>query len=572
MNWFQGSIGEAIVASKSKQALFVVFIAGDDGASKSTTAAIESREVSSKLGSDDFVAIRLESGSEPYRQFVQIYQLVPIPSLFFIGKNGEPVEILAGERSASQLCGHIDKVLEKCGKRAPATDAAASSSEGVASKAESATTEAVPEIVPVSSAPVNSEKAPEIEKSPAVVAPPVTEQSLGSTSTATVEVKAEGSSEVEMQDDKVPEKETDKKKESGEGVPVKVDHAKELIAQRRQEREAEEQAKELEREEMRRRSGKETARFRREQEERNILAAQKEREREKAEEKAARERILKQIAMDRAEQSARYEAEKNAAKKRKLEEDQRRAAEEQERASQLAAARSNSARIQFRLPDGTSHTHQFDAGATLGDVRSYVKSNVTLPFRNFTMSLAFPRREFTADEDVKTLRELELAPSAAVLILPVMTTEITSAGPGGGGLSAFIWRIISPFMFIFSFLRGLVFGSSDRRDDQSQQSGGRREDADRKSHSGSASISSPPPSMHGAIRRRGSGMSLAGGSVGTGGGIGIGGGSLSGSLGTSTDMPSRMRREGNVHRLPTGHDGDSDDDNNTWNGNSTQQM
>ncbi|XP_071449830.1 UBX domain-containing protein 4 isoform X2 [Hetaerina americana] len=458
MHWFEGTIGEAIVASKSKQALFVVFVAGDDDASKSTTSAMESSEVSSKLNSDDFVAIRLESGSEPYRQFVQIYQLVPIPSIFFIGKNGEPVEILAGEKTSSQLIGHIDKVLEKCGKQVPTEAVAASSSNDVTPKVEPAVKEVVTENVLETPAPEIAEKSSESEEMSVTAV--VDERPQPSTS------KGE-----EMQDDQVPVKESDDKKPN-EAMPEKVEHAKELIAQRRQEREAEEQAKELEREEMRRRSGKETARFRREQDERNVRAAQKEREREKAEEKAARERILKQIAMDRAEQSARYEAEKNAAKKRKLEEDQRKATEEQERASSLAAARSNNARIQFRLPDGTSHTHQFDAGSTLGDVRAYVKSNVTLPFRNFTMSLAFPRREFTVNDDTKTLRDLELAPSAAVLILPVTSTEITSAGPGGGGLSAFIWRIISPFMFIFTFLRGLVFGSSDRRDDEGQQPGG----------------------------------------------------------------------------------------------------
>lgn len=560
MHWFEGDIGAAICASKAKKALFVVFVAGTNDASKNTTSAIESAEVSSKLESEDFVAIRLESGSESYRQFVQIYQLVPVPSLFFIGEKGEPVEILAGERSASELCVHIDKVLEKCGKKVP--------------KAEPVNITPAPEVPQCSAEPTvkkeNAEKldaetpmeATEESVKPVVderVEPVVVEEK---NSTPTEEVK-------EHTEEVVPAKVEDVAQEKKESEVDKAEHVKQLIAQRRVEKEAEERAKELEREEQRRRSGKEAARFRREQDERNVRAAQKEREREKAEEKAARDRILQQIAMDRAEQSARYEAEKNAAKKRKLEEDQKKAAEEQERASLLAAARSNTARIQFRLPDGTSHTHQFDAGSTLADVRAYVKANVNLPFRNFSMSLAFPRREFTAEEDSKTLRDLELAPSAAVLILPVTSTEITSAGPGGGGFSAFIWRIVSPFMFIFTFLRGLVFGSGERRDGQGQSSGGRKEDVDRKTHSGSSSISSPPPSMHGAIRRRGSGMSLAGSSTSSGVTGGIMGGGSSSNAGSET---SRMRREGNVHRLPSGRDGDSDDDNNTWNGNSTQQM
>ena len=34
----------------------------------------------------------------------------------------------------------------------------------------------------------------------------------------------------------------------------------------------------------------------------------------------------------------------------------------------------------------------------------------------------------------------------------------------------------------------------------------------------------------------------------------------------------RYRADGNIHRLGEAKDDNSDDDNNTWNGNSTQQM
>lgn len=45
---------------------------GKDGASISAAAAVDNAAVSSKLESDEFVAIKLDSGSEAYRHFVQI--------------------------------------------------------------------------------------------------------------------------------------------------------------------------------------------------------------------------------------------------------------------------------------------------------------------------------------------------------------------------------------------------------------------------------------------------------------------------------------------------------------------
>lgn len=43
----------------------------------------------------------------------------------------------------------------------------------------------------------------------------------------------------------------------------------------------------------------------------------------------------------------------------------------------------------------------------------------TLYYRQFTLSVAYPRRQFTNAEYVSTLRDLGLVPSAALLVLPV---------------------------------------------------------------------------------------------------------------------------------------------------------
>jgi len=76
-------------------------------------------------------------------------------------------------------------------------------------------------------------------------------------------------------------------------------------------------------------------------------------------------------------------------------------------------------RIQFRLPSGNSYTGQFEPSNTLRTLRTYVTENIDLPFRQFAMSTSFPRRELTNEENDKTLLELELVPTAVILILPL---------------------------------------------------------------------------------------------------------------------------------------------------------
>jgi hypothetical protein len=44
---------------------------------------------------------------------------VPVPSLFFIGRNGVPLEIVAGEVTVPELLQKISSVLGKSGKVSP---------------------------------------------------------------------------------------------------------------------------------------------------------------------------------------------------------------------------------------------------------------------------------------------------------------------------------------------------------------------------------------------------------------------------------------------------------------------
>lgn len=496
MRWFQGGIAEAVAASKARNAIFVVFVEGKDGASVNAAAAVDNVAVSSKLESDNFVVIKLDSGSEAYGQFVQIYQLVPVPSLFFIGGNGVPLEVVAGEITVSELLQRITSVLQKSGKVVSPTEA-----EDEASATGTQDTEQnCPKIIPDRAACMvegaSTSKGGVVQ---------VTNASDGQTQAAADETL---------------------------NAEEKIERAKQLVEKKRKEKEEEEKQTQQHKEVERRKMGQEVQKLRRWQQDQELKHLKEDRQKEKAEEAAARERILRQIAEDRAERAARFAAEQEAAKKQ-AEEGPRKQSEEQ---AAPTAAKYDMARIQFRLPDGSSHSHNFEVTATLGEVRSYAATHLSFPFREFVMSTTFPRREFTYNNDGQTLDDLHLVPSAVILILPASSgSAVTSSQNYSWPVTHLVWSLLTPFFSILNYLRNLVFGDGG----SSSSVDGRRGRNTQQSSSSSSPASTQSPT--GARRR------------------------------TPSTQATGIRRVGNIHRLTDHHDPD-DDENNTWNGNSTQQM
>lgn len=91
MRWYEGGIANAVQESKKSGAVFVVyiegkqvifkvtsknkillFVLGQDDKSVALTDLINNEEVSSKLTSEHFIAIKLEANSIPHQQFSQI--------------------------------------------------------------------------------------------------------------------------------------------------------------------------------------------------------------------------------------------------------------------------------------------------------------------------------------------------------------------------------------------------------------------------------------------------------------------------------------------------------------------
>ncbi|XP_058794186.1 UBX domain-containing protein 4-like [Phymastichus coffea] len=476
MKWFQGSIPEAIAASKSKKAIFVVFVEGKDEVSQEVAKTLDSVEVSSRLEEDKFVVIKLQSDSENYTFFAQIYQLVPVPSIFFIGENGAPLEIIGNKLSSNDLASKIDSIVLK----------------------------AKPQTIDPSASLINSEQST---------------QSSTSTQGASIVINNSADS-------------------TSFNQAEKLKRARELIELQNKKKAEEEEQKEREREIERRKVGRDVQKLRQQQQENEIKEAYSEIMKEKAAEAAAREKILKQIEEDKLERKKRFEMhqQETVAQQQKVQE------EAQVRAQAKAQAPTcdmSKARIQFKLPTGESATQTFQATDTLGNLRAYVIQNVQIPFKHFSMSAFFPRRDFSSNDDRKTLTELELVPSSVILILPIKSSNPSSvikSTDGGGIFSQFLWTLLAPVVSIYNYVMGYLTG---------------RPRGDESNDSNNANRNQGIPPSNNAFP--------AFGRLGNIGARRLGG------QGTS-----KIRARGNIHTL---HSGDDDnDENNTWNGNSTQQM
>ncbi|XP_028600787.2 UBX domain-containing protein 4 [Podarcis muralis] len=157
MLWFPGTIPAAIAAAKQRSAVFVVFVRGDDEQSIEMAASWENEKVT-EAATDGFVAIKIDTQSEACLQFSQIYPVVCVPSSFFIGDNGVPLEVIAGSVSAEELVTRIHKVKQMHTLKNEAMESSvpcSSSLNGITEDSQSQTAElaeAQPERLSVSSA------------------------------------------------------------------------------------------------------------------------------------------------------------------------------------------------------------------------------------------------------------------------------------------------------------------------------------------------------------------------------------------------------------------------------------
>ncbi|KAL4706239.1 hypothetical protein ACJJTC_017406 [Scirpophaga incertulas] len=472
MLWFDGNISEAVALSKQRNAIFVVFVEGDNDGSTEMLAVLSDPTVTKRLSDEsNFLAIKLKSGSENYTHFAQIYQFVPVPSLFFIGRNGTPLEVVCAGVLAPSLSQRIDRILQVHNKgKEPEAESVLQSTVQPSTSSQSIREQTVcllqseggSQVQPASKATPDSvrpdtpsEPAAKIQKTDHQEAskpaqkyeivcdgdvcmrrPIVTdEEEAGPSCSSTNETTAQPAAE-----------------ETTASIEQRLDRAKELIEAKKREQAAKEKELEKQKELERRSQGQGVVELKKWQADQELKQMQEERKREKLENNLARQRILEQIAQDRAERRARdlpahtappcsegseqqptivvlraaaavpasRPARRAASSSRPVSGSSSRAAcccrgacvppcsagsEQQPTTSRpvsvaavavgccelsvsvlVAAAGAGAgagsgagrARVQFKLPDGASHTAHFDADDTVADLHRYITDHLNV--------------------------------------------------------------------------------------------------------------------------------------------------------------------------------------------------
>ncbi|KAH0621360.1 hypothetical protein JD844_022544 [Phrynosoma platyrhinos] len=415
---------------------------GDDEQSREMAASWENEKVT-EAGTDGFVAIKIDTkrfGSffcfvchEACLQFSQIYPVVCVPSSFFIGDNGVPLEVIAGSVSAEELITRIHKVKQMHMLKNEAVESSASCSSSLY----------VPEDSQTADSCVTLPERPHL-------------------TTPVAQISEESERRLEQTTD---------------DVTAKIERVTQKLEERREEKKKEDQ-------------------------------------------------------QDRAERAARFARSKEEADAAKAAALQAKQAEMEARKEASQRERSAVARIQFRLPDGSSFTNSFPSDAPLEEARQFAAQTVGNTYGNFSLATMFPRREFTKDDYGKKLLDLELAPSASVVLLPAGRPATAVVQSSNGDFWRFLGTILYPLIAVWRFISNFLFTSPP----PSQPPVGRHQ----QEHSEANSSNAAEPSRQ-AVRKR-----------------------------VLEKRSEEFKKEGKIYRLRTQDDGD--DDNNTWNGNSTQQM
>ncbi|XP_071072573.1 UBX domain-containing protein 4 isoform X2 [Dasypus novemcinctus] len=489
--------------------MLVLMVTDDDEQSTRMAATWEDEKVT-EASANSFVAIRIDTKSEACLQFSQIYPVVCVPSSFFIGDSGIPLEVIAGSVSADELVTRIHKVQQM------------HSLKGVVSVVTENQSESSVSTLSTSLEPNNTCENSQSRSTERCERPPTSPNTKSDTA-------AGGESSGHTTPSQDPSGCSNQR--PAEDLTVRVERLTKKLEERREEKRKEEEQKEIKKEIERRKTGKEMLDYKRKQEEELTKRMLEERNREKAEDRAARERIKQQIALDRAERAARFaktKEEVNIAKSAALLAKQ---TEMEVKRESYTKERSTIARIQFRLPDGSSFTNQFPSDAPLEEARQFAAQTVGNTYGNFSLATMFPRREFTKEDYKKKLLDLELAPSASVVLLPAGRPTTSMVPSSSGDIWTLLGTVLYPFLAIWRLISNFLFSNPPP--------------AQTSVRTASSEYSNPASSSNSEKREQVRKRVLE-------------------------KRGEDFKKEGKIYRLRTQDDGE--DENNTWNGNSTQQM
>ncbi|ESN91698.1 hypothetical protein HELRODRAFT_189774 [Helobdella robusta] len=560
MQWYTGNITEAISLCKSQNSLFIVLV--EAAAEDESAGSVWNDPEVQKLFADNnqYVALKLKSDSELAKQFTQIYPVFIHPTLYFIGRHGQPLEVKVGPLNATNLAQSARRAFDLHDvslhpMTAPTTSSTTSTSTVLPSMSTATNTSNQPSSTDATTTNSNTATA-------AVTATTTVTSSSTTTSTKAVESTSSPVGTI-LVDEAVGGNESSSlegKKDEHLTLEEKTEKTKLLIAEKQAAKAKLEAEKERQKELERRKLGQDLNKLKDLKSEMERKELEKELKGRKEADRLAREQIRRQLQLDREDRARKYYNEKEEETNQQIQKENEKTAAEKEKLERERVAKLTVARIQFRFPDGSSKVQQFNSSELLSVAHSFALQSMPGSVKNVSLSTIHPRKLFQAEDYDQTFLHHNLAPSAVLVVLP--TTSASSfvsssssqrttavAGSGSGNFIYHVWiQIVSFLQYLLSFLLPFSSSSTTTTTTPVVVDGGGGGSSTHTAHH-------PPTTVHSEPLSSSSSSPVAYGGARP--------------KTTNTDG-LKKRKEGNIHRLTAADE--EDDEQATWNGNSTQQM
>lgn len=371
--WWPGNITSAIEAIVADQKLLVVVALGGDPASQDIAKIFEESTIMRSKIQPGCIVLRIIDGSQEFSDFNNFWTIHGTPMIFFMNGKGEMVR--------DPLAG---AVTEAQILRALVT--------------------------------IKNEATPSVSRQ---------ETSQQQEESAQTNSEMPGSSETE--------------EEKAERLRLKAEEYRQKIEIARLRKEKEAQEKQRQDEIRRREDGKKMAeaKLKREEEEVKAVQSRAKRAQEKQSEAEHLAKVRAQIEEDKRNRAAAFNKEKTArdAETNRLKMEKLR--QEREKQEEIQRAKASKARLQFRLGDGSTFTHMFEADDPLQNARDLLISEKKAE-EPFKFRQVMPSKLFAKNDELKSMRDLGLAPSAVLVVIP----EYRGSSSTDSGIMGWIWALI----------------------------------------------------------------------------------------------------------------------------------
>ncbi|KAG0016772.1 hypothetical protein BGZ81_011039 [Podila clonocystis] len=392
--WYDGSVAEAVQTANTNGFILLVCVV-QDNAPESDSGRFEARfrkaEVLTTLTEENLISLKLVKDSPDGMMFGQIFPIMVVPALYLI-RNGLLTDFMNSSVDEDQMLERIHKAINGH-SQIPPPPAISSPAPPAAAQQPSAST-----------------SNPEASPSPSPSTP--------STSTAAPKVdKAEELKELMKQRKLWREKEEKEVLTSAQRELTEKQNKKlkdQIEKEKREEAEYKKRVKQaLEEDKARRRAEREKA-------EAALAASRSSSSLNGPRDQEAPEVLLPHEV--RAQNAGLREARNDAA-------------------PSLAC---ESSRLNIRLFDGSSIRNTFKATDTLEQVRKWINENQEGDENAYNIVQLIPARTFT--DETKMLRDLELCPSATLVLKQITSASSAYGGSGGGAvptLMGYGWSAVS---------------------------------------------------------------------------------------------------------------------------------